>query len=223
MVAADGQEVVRVPQQRGGAGLDLLDGLLDVERVSAMSPASATCCAVSGATSRAVCQGPSSREPWRTAAGPNRAPAVGSTAVERHADHGHVAVPTSYRRGSSANVGGPANRGMRVVSTGPRIGSPVWVTWRPPGQAPGPQWPRGSARPAAGRRRWRWRSPTPPRYRGSRPRTRWPAALAGLDELVSPVDQHGGADQRDDHVLERAEGGPVGGQDVQRQGESASR
>src|SRR5215472_8290093 len=87
----------------------------------AMSPASATCWVPNGATRRPGCHGRSSREPCRTADGPNRAPGrydvplsngTPTTATSQRV--------TSSRRGSIANVGGPAKRGVRLASMGPR-------------------------------------------------------------------------------------------------------
>src|SRR5690348_13767331 len=98
----------------------------------AMSPASATCWTPNGATCRPGCQGRRSREPCRTAAGPNRAPGRYDVPLSNGTPTTATSQElTSSRRGSRANVGGPAKRGVLLASIGPRMGagSPVAPGW----------------------------------------------------------------------------------------------
>ncbi|MDF9813354.1 hypothetical protein M2266_002585 [Streptomyces sp. SPB162] len=89
--------------------------------LAAMSPASATWASANGEASCAGLYGRSSREASRMALPPNRAPGRYETPLSNGTPTTATsAVPTSSSRGSRANVAGPAYRGMRDESMGPR-------------------------------------------------------------------------------------------------------
>ena len=74
MVPADGQQVAGPSSSPDAAASTCVMASAMSNGLQAMSPASATCCPASGDTPSAGCHGRSSREPWRTALGPNLAP-----------------------------------------------------------------------------------------------------------------------------------------------------
>ena len=124
VVAADGQQVPGPLQQLRGAGLDLVDGLVDVERVAGDVAGVGDLLGDERPDAKAGMPGAQQPRtlPDRGQAEPGPGP-VRRAAVERNADHGHVATRYLIAPGQQGELGGPAKRGVRLASIGPRTGS----------------------------------------------------------------------------------------------------
>jgi hypothetical protein len=138
VVAADGQQVIRVVQQHGRGCLDLVDGLFDVEGVG--RDVAGVGDLLGGERGHVQAGMPGPQQPGALAdrgrpepgAGP-----VGGAAVERDADHGHVAVPDLVpprqqrergRPGEARDLAGVdrsadriAHRASSTTSSGPAV------------------------------------------------------------------------------------------------------
>ena len=148
------EQAAGLAEQRGGGRLDLVDGLLDVERVARRCrrrppPAARRTAPPPGPGATGAAAGsPAGPRPGRSGrpAGRTCRCRTGRRPPPRRSR------ATSSRRGSSAKVGGPAKRGVRLASIGPRSARPArqadprYPPTRPPAAGSSPS--HGHQRPA---------------------------------------------------------------------------